>query len=151
MQDGSQHHGQQAGSMACCYAFRLTPGEDLVMGIRGYVSALKLRAVAIVTCVGSLTMAKIRFANAESWTEMHGHFEILSLVGTVDVSREHLHVALADGDGHCVGGHIGLGCIVYTTAEFVIAELTELEFERTPCPLSGYEELHVKARGKEPR
>jgi hypothetical protein len=151
MQDGSPKQVQQAGSIACCYAFRLTPGEDLVMGIREYVNARKLRAVAIVTCVGSLTMATIRFANAENWTEIRGHSEILSLVGTVDASAEHLHLALADGEGHCVGGHIGLGCSVYTTAEIVIAELTELEFERTSCPLSGYEELHVKARGKESR
>jgi predicted DNA-binding protein with PD1-like motif len=49
MQDGSPKQVQQAGSIACCYAFRLTPGEDLVMGIREYVNARKLRAVAIVT------------------------------------------------------------------------------------------------------
>ena len=146
-QDPSQNHRERVSSEARFYAFRLTPGEDLVQGVRRFVAAHSLRAVAVLTCVGSLTRATLRFANADTWIEISGPFEILSLVGTVDEHGEHLHIGLADSEGRCIGGHFGLGSSVYTTAEIVLAELAGFEFRRTPCSLSGYDELTVEPRG----
>jgi predicted DNA-binding protein with PD1-like motif len=94
-----------------------------------------------------LVRATLRFADADKWVEMSGPFEILSLAGTVDEHGEHLHIGLADSKGRCIGGHFGSGSSIYTTAEVVLAELTGLEFRRTPCPLSGYDELTVEPRG----
>ena len=133
-------------STARYYAIRLKPGQDLLKGIRALVSEKQLRAVAIVTCVGSLTRANLRFANTGKWVERTGHFEIISLVGTVDAEGEHLHIGLADGEGASIGAHFGPGSSVYTTAEIVLVELTDFEFTRTPCELSGYEELVVAER-----
>ncbi|HTY61612.1 MAG TPA: PPC domain-containing DNA-binding protein [Acidobacteriota bacterium] len=137
-------------SEARCYALRLKPEEDLVQGIRTFVNRHRLRAVAVVTCVGSVMRAKLRFANVETWAEKSGPFEILSLSGIIDEHSEHLHIGLADSEGRCIGGHIGLGSTIYTTAEIVLAELVGLEFRRTPCPLSGYEELIVQPRQCDP-
>jgi len=128
------------------YAIRLKPGQDLLEGIRAVVTEKQLRAVAIVTCVGSLTKALLRFANTGKWVERTGHFEIISLVGTVDAKGEHLHIGLADREGISVGAHFGLGSSVYTTAEVVLMELTDFDFTRTLCPMSGYEELVVAQR-----
>jgi predicted DNA-binding protein with PD1-like motif len=133
-------------SAARYYAIRLKPGEDLLEGIRAVVTEKQVRAVAVVTCVGSLTKANLRFANTGKWVERTGHFEIISLVGTVDAKGEHLHIGLADREGISVGAHFGLGSSVYTTAEVVLAELTDFEFTRTLCPMSGYEELVVAER-----
>jgi len=37
-----------------------------------------------------------------------------------------------------IGGHIVDGCIVRTTAEIVIVELSDLEFRREPDAQTGY-------------
>ncbi len=69
--------------------------------------------------------------------------EIVSLSGTLSPDGLHLHIALAGRDGRCVGGHLLDGCIVHTTAELVIGELTDLAFRRVEDPATGYRELSV--------
>jgi predicted DNA-binding protein with PD1-like motif len=118
--------------------------------IRDFVDSNNLQAVAVVSCAGSLVRACLRFANRDAWTILEGPFEILSLTGTVDAVAEHLHLGLADSDGHCFGGHAGPGCNIFTTAEIIIAELVDLEFRRVPCMLSGYDELTVLPRAAGP-
>jgi predicted DNA-binding protein with PD1-like motif len=128
------------------FAVRLKPGEDLLAGIRAVVNEKQLRAVAVVTCVGSLTRANLRYAHTGKWVERTGYFEIVSLVGTVDAVGEHLHIGLADSEGVSIGAHFGLGSSVFTTAEVILAELQDFDFSRELCPLSGYEELVIEPR-----
>ncbi|MFJ1293831.1 PPC domain-containing DNA-binding protein [Paracoccus yeei] len=133
--------------------FRLRPGEDPVLALRAVQRRTGARAMAVVTCVGSLTRAEIRHANRPEGTRYQGHFEITSLTGTVDPDGEHLHLTISDGDGHAFGGHLLPGSAVYTTAEIVVALLDDLAFAREPCPLSGYDELviHDALPPKEPQ
>lgn len=133
--------------------FRLRPGEDPVLALRAVQRCTDARAMAVVTCVGSLTRAEIRHANRPEGTRYQGHFEITSLTGTVDPDGEHLHLTISDGDGHAFGGHLLPGSAVYTTAEIVVALLDDLAFAREPCPLSGYDELviHDALPPKEPQ
>jgi predicted DNA-binding protein with PD1-like motif len=133
-------------SSARFYAVRFKPGDDLALELRKFVDARGLKAVSIVSVVGSLTKAKLRFAHTGVWVEREGHFEIVSLVGTIDAKADHLHISLSDGTGVTIGAHFGPGSAVYTTAEVVLAELTDLDFSRELCPLSGWEELVVAAR-----
>ncbi len=130
------------------HALRLSPGQDLRQELQAYAQAHGLRAVSILTCVGSLTTATLRFANQEGPAVRHGHFEIISLVGTVSINGSHLHLALADSTGQTFGGHLLDGCRVYTTAEIVIGELPELDFTRDPDPITTYRELRVRRAGK---
>ena len=44
------------------------------------------------------------------------------------------------------GGHVLDGCRVYTTAEVVVAELTDLFFDRHTDATFGYRELVVAPR-----
>lgn len=135
-----------SASRARFYAIRLEPGEDVVNELRAFVAAKGLEAVSIVSVVGSLRRALLRYANTSSWAEVSGHFEIVSLTGTLDAKGEHLHIALSDGTGRTIGAHFGPGSAVYTTAEIVLAELEDLEFSREPCPKSTWEELVVTRR-----
>lgn len=128
-------------------AFRLKPGEDPVDGLRAAFDAGGVAAAAVLTCVGSLTRATIRHANRPETTIYQGHFEITSLVGTLDPAGEHLHITIADGDGRAFGGHLMRGSAVYTTAEIVLLLLPDLAFARTPCAASGYDELTITNRG----
>ncbi len=129
------------------HALRLTPGENLATALRAVFTASGAGAMAIVTCVGSLTDVRIRHANAASATAYCGHFEITSLVGTIDAQGEHLHLSIADPEGRTQGGHLmSEGSAVYTTAEIVVVALPSLTFRREPCPLSGYRELVITER-----
>ncbi|MFB2553049.1 PPC domain-containing DNA-binding protein [Ensifer soli] len=132
-------------STARHYAFRLVPGTDVLDALQGFVRDNDLRAVAIVTVVGSLTDAVIRYANQPDGTPSRGHFEIVSMVGTVEPTGAHVHLSLSDGTGRMFGGHMLPGCRVYTTAEIVVAHLEDLAFTRVACALSGYDELAVQA------
>jgi predicted DNA-binding protein with PD1-like motif len=72
-----------------------------------------------------------------------GHFEIVSLVGTVGMTGSHLHLSISDGHGRMLGGHLLDGCLVYTTAEIVMASFPNLVFRREMCENSGYPELVI--------
>ena len=133
------------------YALRLRPGDDLRQQLTAFVQANHLKAAALLTCVGSLTVAKLRLANQENGTEYRGHFEIVSLVGTLSVNGSHLHLAVADSTGRTLGGHLLDGCRVYTTAEIVLGELPALEFRRETDPTFGYRELTVRPAAPAPR
>ena len=134
------------GSNMQLFAFRLSPGQDLRLGLLDFAKKRNLRAPVVLTCVGSLTNVVLRYANRSVPTIRQGHFEIVSLVGLVDPPRGHLHLCVADGEGQTTGGHLLDGCLVYTTAEIVLGELTELEFHRTPDSATGFNELMIGTR-----
>ncbi len=125
------------------YTFRLKPEQDLLDQIEKFVNENEIEAGCALACVGSLTQATLRLANRESHTVYGGHFEIVSLTGTVSTHGSHLHIAISDRDGRTIGGHLVEGCTIYTTAEIVIAAFPQLVYKREPCELSGYPELVV--------
>ncbi|RZK16960.1 MAG: DNA-binding protein [Hymenobacter sp.] len=129
------------------HALRLHPGDDLRDALLAYVAQHNIKASAVLTCVGSLTVATLRLANQEGPTEYRGHFEIVSLVGTLSsTGGSHLHLSVSDSTGRTLGGHLLAGCRVYTTAEIVLVALPELEFVREIDPVYGYKELVVKSK-----
>ena len=131
--------------MPTIHAFRLKPGEDLKTAIENFAKAAKVKAGWIATCVGSLTEYNIRFANQEKPYSDKGHFEIISLVGTVSVNGLHLHISLADSTGKTIGGHLMEGCTIYTTAEIVIGVSGSLEFVRVKDGTTPWAELQVNS------
>jgi predicted DNA-binding protein with PD1-like motif len=132
------------------HVVRLRPGDDLVESLQSLARTGKHKALAIVTCVGSLTKASVRFANASAAAQLDGPFEIVSLVGTLSEQGSHLHACLADNRGQALGGHLKPGCLVYTTVEVVLIEPTDLEFGRAPDPTTGYPELDIRERRSSP-
>ena len=126
------------------YALRLKPGDDLRQQLTAFVQQNHIAAGMMLTCVGSLTVATLRLANQEGPTVYNGHFEIVSLVGTLSTNGSHLHLAVSDSTGRTIGGHLLDGCRVYTTAEIVLGELPQLEFRRETDATFGYQELVVR-------
>jgi hypothetical protein len=134
-------------------AFRLTPGTDLKAELARLAEANALRAGFILTCVGSLSRARLRMPGAMGEAEVYRTFEepmeIVSLTGTLSPEGPHIHISLSRAYGACVGGHVGAGCLVHTTAELVIGELTDAEFRRMSDPATGHAELGVLPRPAE--
>lgn len=126
------------------HAIRLKPGQDLRQEIEAYVRQQGIKAGWMVTCVGSLTQANLRLANQPGGTTYTGHFEIVSLVGTLSTAGSHLHLSFSDSTGTTLGGHLLPGSLVYTTAEIVIGESTDLEFTREQDGTTPWEELQIK-------
>ena len=127
------------------HVFRLTPGQDLRHEIQQYVIEKKIKAGWIVTCVGSLISYAIRFANQAVNNTGTGHFEIVSLAGTVSSNGSHLHICISDPTGRTIGGHLSEGCIIFTTAEIVLSSTDELEFMREADEKSGWNELKIQS------
>lgn len=133
-------------SASTIFVLRLMPHEDLKKSLQRFAADNKLKAAVIVTCVGSLEQYNLRFANQKQGHSQEGHFEILSLTGTLSGSSAHLHLSVADGQGVTRGGHLLDDNLIFTTAEIAIAELTDLAFDRIPDPGSGYAELAIRRR-----
>ncbi len=126
------------------FTFRLKPGQDLFDSIEEFVKQKNIEAGCVLSSVGSLTHATLRLANREFYNEYEGHFEIVSMTGTVSIHGSHIHVAISDGDGVTTGGHLVSGCKIYTTAEIVLAVFDDVVYKRELLENdSGYEELTV--------
>ena len=136
---------------------RLNPGEDLRTAIEAAVRGANCRAAFVLSGIGSLSSAGLRFAGAEQPRRLTGDMEILSLSGTVAFngtgegarSSSHLHMALSTATGEVLGGHVAPGCTVRTTAEVLLALLPGWEFSREPDAATGYLELQITQAGRQ--
>jgi predicted DNA-binding protein with PD1-like motif len=127
---------------------RLTPGQDLRAALEAAVLAQDCRAAFVLSGIGSLSTAGIRLAGAEQPTRLTGEMEILTLSGSVSVDGDktssHMHMAISTATGQVLGGHVAPGCIVRTTAEVLLALLTDWQFTRERDAQTGYDELVVR-------
>jgi uncharacterized protein len=130
------------------HPFRLKPGQDLKKEIEAFVKKENIEAGYIITCVGSLTDYNLRFANQPVGSKNSGHFEIVSLVGTVSINGSHLHLSVSDSTGKTIGGHLLDENIIYTTAEIVIGSSTDHVFVREKDGSTPWEELQVRKKEK---
>jgi len=124
---------------------RFKPDTDLKQEIVKVAQEKNIQAGFILTCVGSLKQACLRFANQSDSVCFKNYFEVISLVGTVTAKQGvHLHIGIADENGQVAGGHLMDGNIIYTTMEIVIANLPTLIFRREIDANYGYRELVVE-------
>ncbi|KAM4521524.1 bifunctional protein GlmU-like [Odontesthes bonariensis] len=140
------------GSSLRVHAVRFGPGQELLGSLQAFVEERRLRAPFIITCVGSVTKATLRLANATATStnevmRLSGRFEIVSLVGTLNEDA-HLHISLSDAEGRTVGGHVLGDLEVFTTAEVVIGDAVDLLFTREMDEQTGFPELVVQPRLK---
>jgi predicted DNA-binding protein with PD1-like motif len=127
---------------------RLEPGDDVRARLEAAFPSLSkehgIAAACIVSAVGSLSQAVLRFADKPAGTSINGPLELLMMSGTLSANGAHLHGSVADAEGAVKGGHIMPGCIVRTTAEVVIALLPGWEFRRELDAATGFNELSAR-------
>ena len=121
---------------------RLEPGDDL----RGALEQLALPAACVVSGIGSLTRAVLRYAAQDEGTVLEGPLEVISLAGTLSVDGAHLHASVADAKGQLRGGHVMRGCTIRTTAEIVLCVLDGVELRRKLDVRTGFKELVGQAK-----
>lgn len=121
---------------------RLQPDKEVYSEIQALVEEYKIQAAVILSLVGSLKQATLRYANQEKGTQLTGPLEIVSATGTLGVSGLHIHASVADKSGQTFGGHLVKGNLVYTTCEIVVHDFSnEWKFERVLDVTTGYPEL----------
>lgn len=130
------------------HAIRLKPGDDLKLSIQRFVDANEITAGWLASCAGSLTEYRIRFAHTPTGNTGSGHFEIVSLSGTLSTNGSHLHISISDSTGQTIGGHLLDGCIVYTTAEIIIQSTAAFLFTREKDGTTQWAELQIKNNHK---
>lgn len=145
-QSNSAGHNPVVSSIMQTYSYRLLTGQDLKKELEIIVRQEHIEAGTMLTCVGSLTDVSLRLANQSDPHVWKGHFEIVSLVGTLSTNGSHLHLSVSDSTGQTVGGHLLDGCTIYTTAELVIGVMTDIVYERQIDPTFGYKELTVRKK-----
>lgn len=126
------------------HAFRLKKGQDLKDELEKYAEEKGIKAGVIVSCVGCLYEAVLRNAGATECIKLKKDLEIVSATGTFSKDGCHIHISVSDDKLNTFGGHLKSGCLVNTTAEIVILELTDYTFTREMDDMSGYEELVVR-------
>ncbi len=126
------------------FAIRLKPNQDLKQSLQSFAIQQNIQAGFILSGIGSLQQAKIRFANQENSTILSEKFEIITLNGTIAKNGLHLHIAIANQQGKTLGGHVDNGCIIYTTAEIVIGATEDFRFQRIFDEQTGYQELEIE-------
>ena len=122
---------------------RLQPGDDLRCAVVAALLDSGHKAGFVLQGIGSLSVAQLRYAGQAHASALHGDLEILTLAGSIAPDGAHLHMAVSDARGQVVGGHVGPGCVVRTTAELLLALLPERRFAREHDPLTGYPELKI--------
>jgi predicted DNA-binding protein with PD1-like motif len=121
---------------------RLQPGSDLKDQLAQLARDNGISAGLIVSMVGSLAKVQLRLAGGNDHLSLTTPVEIVSATGTISVDGMHVHMSVSDGQGTTFGGHLVGGCVVYTTVEVGICDLSsQWRFDRVHDPATGYAEL----------
>ena len=125
---------------------RLPPGAELREALHAVLREHSVEAAFVIAGIGSLSVAQLRLAGADTAHVLRGDLEIVTLSGSIAVDGVHLHASIADAAGRVWGGHVAPGCIVRTTVELLLALLPDWHFGRAADPATGYSEMVVRAR-----
>jgi hypothetical protein len=128
------------------WPLRLHPGADLRRALEAALLERGCEAAFVLGGIGSLGQAQLRLAGAALALALDGPLEVLALSGSVAANGSHLHASLSDAQGRVLGGHLGYGCSVRTTAEVLLALLPQWRFAREPDAATGYDELVARRR-----
>ena len=128
------------------FVLRLEPGADVKSSLEAFARDHHLRAASVVSAVGSLTDVGLRFADKPDTTRFSGHFEVVSLSGYLAEGELHLHLAVSDGEGRTIGGHVMAGNRVYTTLVLAIDEHLRHRYRREHDAKTNRDELVIGPR-----
>lgn len=123
------------------HVLRMLPGEDVRATLATWCAERSIEAAAIVSAVGSVSKAMLRFGGRSEGTLLEGDLEVCALSGTLSRHGMHLHLAVADTNGAMSGGHLLAGSLVRTTLEVVVHELGGVRMVRKPDATTGFDEL----------
>jgi predicted DNA-binding protein with PD1-like motif len=132
---------------------RLTPGTELISGIKKICTDNALECGAIVCGIGSLKRAELICVKPNNGTQagikysnpvmFNGPIELLSCQGMIGHTPEgeislHIHGIICDSNMKLYGGHFVDGCITLVTVEITIIEITNTDLLRELDEETGF-------------
>ena len=78
------------------HILRLMPGEDVRDSLASWCAERSIEAAAVVSAVGSVSKAKIRFGGSPEGNMVEGDLEVCALSGTLSRHGMHVHIAVSD-------------------------------------------------------
>lgn len=140
------------GTLDRVAAFRLSPGEDLLLGIRSVCEKYDIRHGVILSGIGSLQGARFCDPAAQAGTKagygygapvaLSGPVELISASGCVCEGEDggvllHVHCCFADEHGRAFAGHLIEGNAVLLTADLVVGSFSGISMDRRLDPDLG--------------
>ena len=134
-----------SGKIGRVIAVRLSPGEDLLVGLGEACKKHGLESGVILTGIGSLRQARVfnpvplpdkKFGYGYgNPIELVGPIEMLSASGMICQGDKgeisfHVHMSLSDQNGGGWGGHLIEGNTVLITADFLLGEVEDISMSR---------------------
>lgn len=133
-----------AGRPYSVHVLRLLPGDDVRGTLAAWCNERQVEAAAIVSAVGSVSCALLRYGGRSEGTRTEGDLEVCMLSGTLSRYGMHVHLAIADAQGAMVGGHLLEGTLVRTTLEIVVQEIGGVRLLRRLDERTGFSELFAE-------
>ena len=126
------------------YLLRLKPNQDIKLELLRYAQERNIKTASIVSAVGSVSSMKVRIADGRTIVSDTHNREVLSLSGTLINGKIHTHIGAISTSMDVFGGHLMEGCVVHTTMEITLLDLSEdVQTERIFDSETGYDELNV--------
>ena len=104
--------------------FKLESGRDLLISLQE-MAKKENKAGYILSVVGNLSMARIQCPGKKQSTLIKNTLEIISLNGTINPYKCHLHLSFSDGNCNVWAGHLEEGTIILKTAEMLVGFIDE--------------------------
>ncbi len=104
--------------------FKLETGSDLLISLQK-MAKKENKAGYILSVVGNLSKARIKCPGKKQSTLINNTLEIISLNGTIDPHRCHLHISFSDGNCNVWAGHLEEGTIILKAVDMLIGFLDE--------------------------
>ena len=126
------------------YLLRLKPNQDIKLELLKYAQERNIKTASIVSAVGSVSSMKVRIADGRTIVSDTHNREVLRLSGTLINGKIHTHIGAISTRMDVFGGHLMEGCVVHTTMEITLLDLSEdVQAERIFDSETGYDELNV--------
>lgn len=130
---------------------RFEPGTDLKESLTKIANEHEISCGFITTICGSLKKARLRLPSKERTDrvvydrssgeilkdvqvydilEVEKILEINAAEGTISKNHIHVHLSLNDEQGKMIGGHLLVGCEVFTTIELAILIVDDISMDR---------------------
>lgn len=112
-----------------CLVGRLAPGDDVLQTLEDFLREEDIR-MGQITLLGALQRGALGYYDQNTrkyqTITLDEHLEIASGVGNVSLREGkpalHVHLVLSDRQGHCYGGHLVAGNVVFA-CEFCVFHL----------------------------
>lgn len=126
------------------YLIRLTPKQDIKLELINFSQVNNITVGSIVSVVGSVSKMNVRVADGKTSIESVENREVFALSGTIVHNKVHAHIAAINPSMEVFGGHLMVGCLVHTTFEITLLDLSEdISAQRKYDDRTGYDELFI--------